>query len=338
MQNKTQNFAIIGPEFFSYIKAIKNEMNSRGITCEFYDERHSNNTFCKILYRLQLNFLLHKRKKDHLGKIFDSIITTQVTDVILIATEVVDNSFIKELQKTGVRVHLYIWDSFRNKKSCLALLGDIKNVASFDPMDCKQYSLTYIPLFAERIFQDGAVYQKRLNQIIFNGTLHSNRAQLLIKIEKILNASEFSLVSLTYYYTRTLYIIKSLGSPKIIKYLFKFSTFGFTKQEIANGFFRSKAVIDFHHHDQYGLTSRTFEALRAGCWLISFNKSIELLPKNLRARVIFLDSVNDLSRSLVNLKQDLPKLEKNDDYYLSLERFVDDLLAFVNNHKLVTTR
>lgn len=331
MQNKVQKFAIIGPEFFSYIKAIKNELNSRRIPCEFYDERHSNNVFSKIIYRLQLDFFLYKKKQDHLDQIFDSIITTHITDVILIATEVVNNSFVKQLQQIGIRVHLYIWDSFRNKKSCLALLENVKNVASFDPTDCKKYSLTYIPLFAESIFQEKPINQKKLNQIVFNGTLHSNRPNMLIKVEKYLRKSEFTLVNLAYYYTRPLYIIKSLANPNIIKYLFKLSTSGFSKQEIAKNFFRSKAVIDFHHQDQDGLTSRTFETLRAGCWLISFNKTIELLPKNLRHRVIYLDSIDHLPRNLNKLKQELPKLEAVDDYYLSLERFVDDLLAFVNN-------
>jgi hypothetical protein len=46
--------------------------------------------------------------------------------------------------------------------------------------------------------------------------------------------------------------------------IFKVSYSGYKKEEIADLFKSSKAVLDITHPNQKGLTSRTFEALRSG--------------------------------------------------------------------------
>jgi hypothetical protein len=62
MGDKMIKLAIIAPSFFSYIEAIRDEFNKRGIECNIYDERHSNGILSKISYRLNLNNVIKKKR------------------------------------------------------------------------------------------------------------------------------------------------------------------------------------------------------------------------------------------------------------------------------------
>jgi hypothetical protein len=324
--NSETVIALIGPDFFSYIQAIRDEITLRGYKCYYYDERHSNTIFSKIAYRLKLKLLIGEQRDRHLKILINKILANKTTDVFLIDVEVIDPNFVNILKGFGIRIHIYMWDSSKNKRTFLGLLPFLDGKSSFEPSDCKKYNLTYIPLFAEKIFKSKACVNNRKNSLVFLGTLHSHRTKLLQNIENILKGTGIEVEKLLYYHSRLLFLVKSIINPTAIKYFFQMQTTAFTKFKISNTYFNARVVLDIHHPGQSGLTSRTFEALRAGCWLITSNETVTQLPDELRDRVIFIDNTEELKNKIFLVYEDLPPLSESADYFLSLERFVDDLM------------
>lgn len=323
-----KSIALIGPNFFSYIQAIRDEFIVRGYPCRYFDERHSNSISAKIAYRLQLTSLLKKRRDKHLAEILEQILAEGSTDVFLIDTEVVNPAFVKALRSRGINVHLYMWDSARNKDSFLQLLPLLNGRSSFEPKDCEQYGMKYIPLFAEKVFSIAmSTVEVRNDELVFLGTLHSHRAIHLSTLESAVKQSGLKIRKLLYYHSRLLYGIKCLVHPRAFKYLQFVQVRGFDKQEIAAAYFCSRGVLDIHHPGQAGLTSRTFESLRSGAWLITLNPTVLSLPEELRKRVLLLSDVSELPTRISEVRADLPALSLEMDHFLSLERFADDLLA-----------
>lgn len=323
-----KRIALVGPNFFSYIQAIRDEFIIRGYPCIYYDERHSNSIRAKIAYRLQLTSLLKKRRDIHLAEILEKIIAEGTTDVFLIDTEVVNSTFVKALRSQGINVHLYMWDSARNKDSFLQLLPLLNGRSSFEPKDCEQYGMAYIALFAEKVFSTTmSNVEIRNDELVFLGTLHSHRAIHLSVLERAIEKSGLKIRKLLYYHSRLLYCIKCLIHPRAFQYLQYVQDRGFNKDEIAAAYFRSRGVLDIHHPGQAGLTSRTFEALRSGAWLITLNPTVLSLPEELRKRVLLLSDVNELPSRISMVRSELPPLSVEMDHFLSLERFADELLA-----------
>lgn len=324
----TRRIALVGPNFFSYVQAIRDEFIARGYPCSYFDERHSNSISAKITYRLQLTSLLKRQRDRHLAEMLKRILADGTTDVFLINTEVATPKFVQALRSQGVRVHLYMWDSTRNKNSFLHLLPLLNGRSSFEPGDCEMYGMTYIPLFAERIFSvalSEAVSRK--DELVFLGTLHSHRAKLLQALERAVKQSGLSIRKLVYYHSRVLFGIKCFIHPSAFQYFSSVRTQSFDKGEIASAYFRSRGVLDIHHPGQAGLTSRTFESLRSGAWLITLNRTVLSLPEELRARVLLLTDLSELNSHLMKVRCELPPLSPEMDYFLSLERFSDELLA-----------
>ena len=323
-----RRIALTGPDFFSYIQAVRDEFIRRGYPSKYHDERHSNSVWTKIAYRLQFASHLKVQRQRHLDSIRREILADGTTDLYLISTEVINLEFVQALKAHQVRVHLYMWDSAGNKKgSFLPLLPVIDSRSSFEPDDCKTHGMTYIPLFAEQMFSAlQATPVPRADELVFLGTLHSHRAKLLSGLERAVRGSGMRIRKLLFYHSRALFACKCLFNWRALRYLPSLRTRSFDKAEIAAGYFRSKAVLDIHHPGQAGLTSRTFESLRAGAWLITLNKTVDSLPAPLRERVVVLDNVSELADRLNPVRQPLPPLAPEMDRFLSLERFADDLL------------
>jgi hypothetical protein len=323
-----RRIALIGPEFFSYVQAIRDEFIARGYPCRFYDERHSNSIFAKGAYRLQWSFLQKTRRDRHLAEIRRQIETDGTTDVFLINPEVVTVEFVQALRSSCIRVHMYMWDSVRNKKSFPELLPLMAGRSSFEPEDCARYGMTYLPLFAERVFsatQAGGLMRE--DALVFLGTMHSNRAKLLFLLEQATRGSGLRIHKLLYYYSRSLYVLKCLWYPGALRYLPSIRTQNFDKNEIASAYFRARAVLDLHHPCQAGLTSRTFEALRSGAWLVTVNPTVRSLPFELQERVVLLTDIHELSACVGAVRRELPPLSQAMDHFLSLERFAETLLS-----------
>ena len=327
MTTPLPKIAVVGPNFFSYIQAVRDELSRRNIYSEYFDERHSNTVFAKIAYRLGFSFLTKRSSEYYLDSLIDEIIKNSFTDVLFFSIEIINEAFLEKLANNGIKLHVYMWDSAKNKPSFLSLMPYFNSASSFEPDDCVKYSLKYIPLFAEEIFCD---YRKKHNlktqDISYCGTLHSDRGGKLFSLRGFCEKNNVSLKEYLFFHSRLLFFVYSLIRPVNFFSLFKISTKGYSKDEVAKLFSSSKFVFDIQHNGQKGLTARTFEALRAGSLLITFNPTAHDLPDALRSRVLVIDEISDLNTIDLHSFESI-ELDSESDYFLSIERFTDQLLG-----------
>lgn len=328
----SRKLAIVGPRSFSYLETITDIINSRGIDTEFFDERFENTVLTKVFYRLGLIQKYTNWSDKHFNKIANKIIENQFTDVLLISVEVSDRRFVEILKKRGIKVHLYMWDSSKNKGSYLSYLDLLDGKGSFEPQDCKRYGMKYIPLFAEDMYSEYRQSMQTADRdidISFCGTLHSNRAKSLSELVGISKNQNFIAVIWLFFHAKWLLVLRGMMQPVIFKFIKQVSTKGFSKHQIAGLMMRSKCVFDMGHPDQGGLTARTFETLRSGARLVTNNGYAAQLPVSLANRIVVISKVEDIKKIDFKKLEQLPKLSEHQDYFLSISRFIDDLLDVI---------
>lgn len=329
--------ALIGPSFFSYVDSIRSKIADRGFDVEFFDEKHSNSLLVKVAYRLGIYKVGNNGARDYLNSLTEKLSASRFDDVLLINVESPNREFILRLVEAGLRVHIYMWDSAINKPGFLEYIDLLQGKASFDPDDCDRLGLKYIPLFAEDVFSakvlPNQLQQKNTNcDISFCGTLHSNRAKLISRLESFAKKNNLKIIMFLYFHAKWMFILKSIFSSSNFKFVSRISSKAFSKIQISDLFKSSKFVIDIPHPKQAGLTARTFEVLRSGSRLITFNSHANLLlPDSLSKRVHVIRKVEDLVKIEFTNLVSLEPLSFEDDYYLSLDRFVDDVLNLILN-------
>jgi len=328
-----KNIAIIGPRFFGYCEAIVEEIKSRGIISTFYDELFSNSKTIKILIRFGLGFLFYPLKQRYYNKILEEIRRNGVTDVLLISVEYADLKFVKQLAEFEIKTHLYMWDGLDRKKNCRKLILEIAQFATFDPVDANKYNVDLIHLFAEKYYSNNTIeFSKRNNSIVFAGTLHSHRPLIISKIIKVLKNKKIRLDGLFYYPSKILYLMKCIVQPAAYDLYSNISSDFYAKNMIGILFGRSKFVLDIPFPTQNGLTSRTFEALMAGAVLVTTNKFVNLLPHSFIERTIVFNDITDAFDVKLNMSMSPDELSEDQKYYLSIERFIDEILRYMSKN------
>lgn len=314
--------AIIGPDFFSYASAIAENLGRRsGVYTKYYDERPSNTILVKILIRLRLGYLLGNTLSKYHLKIKNDINSNRYDLLISLASESLGPTWIDSI---NVQYKIfYMWDSLKNKPVFKSLIPHFNYVATFDPRDAEELRIPLIHLFAEDCFRVNEEVT-RSEKLCFVGTVHSNRSEVLAAIE-----SNHRMHGHYYYHSKLLSVLKIIfGRMKGSAIRKKITSEKISKENVANLFRSSHGVIDIAHAGQQGLTSRTFETLRAGAYLFTNNHQIVLksVPESLRPRV------RCISEALADRKLELAQLDQLDpesDYWLSLDRFCDEIMEMV---------
>ena len=272
-----KSILLICPNFFNYDKEIKKCLENQGANVELFDERPKNSFLVKVIIRIGLNFFIKKNINDHYQSLFKSIKHKKYDDILIISPEVIDEpklNIIKSLQPQA-RFILYMWDSFNNKKNSSALLDFFDKRVTFDKQDAEKYKMQFLPLFYCNLYSDIKKNEKYTYDLCFIGTAHSDRYEIVKKIEAL--GKKHNLSTYTYFYlpnsimywVRKLFL-KSYKYGNIKDFFFQ----PLSQEEIVNIFKKSKVIIDINHPLQSGLTSRTLESLGSKRKLITTNGNI----------------------------------------------------------------
>lgn len=321
--------SIVGPPFFSYIDAIVGLMKEEGIVAQAIDERGTDSFILKSIFRIAFLRSLFRAivRKRHQG-LRDEILEFKSTHVLFISPESITQELIEELKASGLRTLLYMWDSFDNKLSAREFLGSFDKAATFDPLDAKTHNLPIISLFAEPCFFSEIGSQPlREVDITFVGTVHSSRPQVLdrfLKSELLNGSSKFMHMyrGNLYYHLRAL--IMSGFSRKL-----RLTGKSLSKDSVAMAFKNSRYILDITHENQRGLTSRSFEALAAGCVLVTNNKWAESLLAEFSDRIKLYDDIRYLNLTHTTWRESELLESKTD--FLTINRFyreIRDTLLF----------
>ena len=328
----TVRVAVVGPSFFSYMQAVVDEFDRRGMPGLWFDERHSNSALTKVVYRLGFGRFRPGPRRRHLSTILQGIRDHGATDVLLISVEVVDTEFVAALRREGIRVHLYLWDSVANKVGADKLVKLIGNKATFDPIDSETYGMPYIPLFAEATFDEATLKPSGPYDydIGFCGTVHSSRSAVFAQLVRARWARRLRLKLMLYYQSRAILYIRGLADPNLWPLIPKISTAMFPKSQVAEMIGKTRFILDIPHPGQSGMTMRTFEVLLAGSRLLTFNRiAAARLPQALQSRVRVISQISDVTQIDFEQCERMPPLTADERYYVSLERFVDQLMAMM---------
>lgn len=274
----SKNILLICPKFFNYHVEIMNALKSMGAEVDWFDERPSNNSLVKALLRINKNLINYKIKK-YYSLIINQIRNNKYDYILIIKPEGIPKSFIKQLRilNPNAKIILEIWDSIANNKDALDKIKLVDKTFSFDPKDCEKYNLNFRPLFYTEQYNDISLNKCKYDyDLMFIGTVHSDRYKILKSIESKLANYGYKTYFYMYIPSKMLYLIRKyifrefVGS-NINEFKFK----SLSQNEIISIIEKTRVVIDIHHPKQIGLTMRTIEMVGANKKLITTNNNVK---------------------------------------------------------------
>lgn len=257
-----------------YGEAIINELRARGAIVYGYDERPSQNSLVKIAIRL-----LKKRIPQFFTSYCKRIIRKHKDvkfDYILICRgEAFTPQSIMSLRDAfpAAKVILYFWDILK----CADLRDNIPyahKAYSFDPDDVKNNKgLIFRPTFFVPEYKTVKRDLPKDTDIVFIGTLHSNRHKIIKRIKSILRDRGINL--LTYLYVPSILVyIKDC----IYKFPYaKLKDVRFSPISLADTIKlleKSKAILDINYTSQKSLSTRAYEAMAGEIKYITTNPEV----------------------------------------------------------------
>lgn len=265
------------PKSFGYEYEIKKELERQGAAVEFYDERPSNTSFVKALIRLE-----KKKIRFYTNRYFNAIINKYQPDffnyVFVLRGEAMSPTIIQNFRNCFpcATLILYLWDSIKNNNT-LEIISFFNKVYTFDSVDSRIYSdLKFRPLFFLPEYREIARNPRPLaDNVMFVGTVHSDRYFFIKKIEVYLNKYNFSTDFYFFFQSKLLFFKKWLTDKSFRGLSLKdFRFIPLRKNDLLQKVANSSIILDIQHPNQNGLTMRCIETLGAKRKLITTNTEI----------------------------------------------------------------
>ena len=253
MDLKGKRVLLFTSVLFNYHIQIKKAIEDLGAEVHLYDERNDPSSIEKILIR-KARFLMSKRTNAYYKRVREKEINFRPDYVLFVSPEAVTEESLRVLRNTFInsKFILYMWDSIRNKK-VQEILKYFDSSFSFDPEDCKQYGMTFRPLFFSKDFEKYGMEEEYEYDVSFIGTVHSDRAKILWEIKEFCDANQ-----LTYYFYlfipgKLLLNLRMLTDPYLRKWGSSYVHIdSITKEDVAKVSERSIGIIDINHPGQTG--------------------------------------------------------------------------------------
>lgn len=267
------------PSFFGYEVEIEKQLVSMGAIVKRYDERPANNFVTLAFIRLFPNFAL-KAISNYFDQIFRENKNENFDYVFFFKGETVSIGLIKKIRTLypEVKVILYLIDSLRNYPHIKDAIPYFDKASSFDPEDTHVSSkIIFRPLFYVKDYEGILDLEKCKpeNDLLFIGTVHSDRWAFLNKIKKQALEIGCSVKYYLYFQHIIVYIFRKLTVKSLKSLPYKHVSFSkLRKDGVIELMSNSKVVVDIQHPKQTGLTIRTIEVLGARRKLITTNSSI----------------------------------------------------------------
>ncbi|MEQ9772523.1 hypothetical protein ABRQ03_16955 [Pectobacterium jejuense] len=282
------------PNFFSYDKKIREELESLGATVVLYDDRPSNSVIVKSLIRLRINFVIQFFINRYYDFIMKNMKSFRPDYVLFVNPETPNRSILErmngEFKETSFI--LYMWDSVANKKGILQYKHLFDQCFTFDQKDAEDLDFNFLPLFYSNQYTEiTRSNEKPVYDMCFIGTIHSQRMRLVNKVIKVANATN----PFVYFYCPSIFVFfyKKYFSKELKDVSIKQVSFvPMSSKDVLDIIGGSHCVVDIPHSAQRGLTMRTIEMLGAGKKIITTNKNIEEYDFFLKDNIYVLDDEN----------------------------------------------
>lgn len=307
-----------------YGVAIQKELERRGAIVKGYDERPSQNSLTKIVIRLFkkkvpqiFDKYISKIVVENRGENFDYILICRGEAFTPLTIEHLRHSFPKS------KIILYLWDILKSTDVSYNI-PYVDKAMSFDPEDAKNHvGLIFRPTFYVEEYLSVNDSTPKENDIVFIGTLHSNRHNIIKQIEKDLSFKGFSFFKYLYVPSFFVYIKDYLTKfPYISIKEINFSPISISETiALLN---KTKAILDINYTSQKSLSTRAYEAMAAKRKYITTNAEVMHYdfynPNNIA--VVDIENIN-LSHGFLN--SPFNEIPAKTLYYYSVAGLVDDL-------------
>lgn len=311
-----------------YGEAIKNELLNRGANVYSYDERPSQRALAKIIIRC-----FKKRIPQIFVQYVDAVIKKNryvEFDYILICRgEAFTELAINHLKRTfnKAKFILYLWDVLETT-NIREIIHCFDKAMSFDPNDvATNEKLEFRPTFFIPEYANLAVNTLPKYDIIFIGTLHSNRHKLVKYFQVFFSAKNMTFFVYLYvpgilFYIKNL--IRKFPYIGVLKVRFK----PISLHDSIAMTVESKAILDLSYKNQKGLTMRAYEALAARRKYITNNQEIKKYDLYDENNICVIDiNAPIVPQEFIN--SPFVDIEEHVMYKYSIQGFVDDLFLGV---------
>jgi hypothetical protein len=300
-----QRILIISPKYFGYPEMIVEKLRTYGAFVVWLDGRPDNSFITKTMMRYFPFFY-----KNKITNYYKKVINNIFYQILIINPEYLSVNIIHTLRKktNAIRLILYMWDSFLNKKKVIGSIKYFDKVLTFDSDDAKRLNLYFRPLFFLSGNQDKIENHDEID-ISFIGTGHSDRAKILEEIKRQCINLKLKYYFYLYLQNKIIYYFHKITNKhfkNIKKSYFHFRHIDYDKY--INISEKSKAIIDIEHPKQKGLTMRTFEVLGKEKKLITTNRNIENYDFYNASNIMVVDRLNPvIDKDFINTDyQQLP--------------------------------
>ena len=275
---KGKKILFIAAQLFGIQEAIIDSLEKRGAEVIYFDERPANSFLVKAAIRINRNLIgyyINRYHKDIIARTSQN----KFDYIFFIKGESFSYNNLAALLSAHPEAKsiVYQWDSIANNNNALNLLGLFDSKFSFDRQDCKNLSLSFLPLFYydeyASIKESGGRYDYDL---FFVGTAHSDRYRIIKAVRK--QFENLGKRCYTYFFFQgKLMFYKYYLQHKEARSMRKdeVNYESVSRNDLLELYKKSKIVIDVCHPKQTGLTLRCIEALGAGRKLITTNRDIE---------------------------------------------------------------
>lgn len=298
------------PDFFGYDLEIKRNLEMKGAMVDLYEEKPSSVFFVKVIIRLN-NRLLSGYIKRYFLSIIEHNGNKDYDYIFFIKGETLTVQILKKLKKCfpNAKTILYLWDSISNYKNITGTFHLFDRILTFDFNDAKNdSSLVFRPLFYLNDYaatsQEGYNSSDHENDLLFIGTVHSDRWMLLKKLREEALRNNLRVHYYLFVQSPIIFLTRKLFDRRFRSFTFKEVHFRPLPNNKAVELTRkSRAVIDIQHPKQTGLTMRTIEVLGSGRKLLTTNKSITDYDFYTPENVMVIDRLNPgISKEFLDAK------------------------------------
>ena len=255
---------LLSPAFFDFEVNIKANFENLGATVDYFDERSIQSAINRAILKISPLFFAFTTR-NYYKKLMRKTIRNNYDFILIIRCDMISKSILRKLrcEFPSAKLCLYLWDPVRTIKGLEKKLDIFDCVSSFDSKDCKKYSfIKFRPFYCtQQLLQTKPVSELKYD-FAFCGTVHSDRLEVLRKIELLCKKSNYTFYKYYYLPSEFMYYFY-----KITKKSFRFyhkDDFKFTKissEQVNNIENSSRAVIDIQSPMQVGLTSRAINRI-----------------------------------------------------------------------------
>ena len=293
----TPRALFLSPSFFGYEGDIEKALVSNGYSVDFFDERPTNSSAAKALFRVG-GRSVQRLVQAYYRRILATTASRSYDLVLVIKGEVVPLAFLQELRRRNPEAHFvyYSFDAIPIGSNCTTLFDEFDALFSFDPADvAADPRLALKPLFYSSHFGSHLDQGPRPFDLTFVGTMHSDRYRFVTSLfTAFTDTYGFFYVPARWFFYFNKFVSRSFAGVPV-------STVSFDKLDksaVADIFRDSRAVLDLQRSAQSGLTMRTFEVLASGAILVTGNTAIRQADIYDPDRIVVVDDYDAVDASV----------------------------------------